>query len=81
MRFMSRSGKERSEVAAGPGTIPRNGAVHYDSVVSIDSKAAPGVRFAIYRISFGRRMELSRRVRDQPESGVSAGRHGAARED
>ena len=64
MRFMSRSGKERSDVAADQGTIPRNGAVHYDSVVSIDSKAAPGVRFAIYRISFGRRMELSRRVRE-----------------
>ena len=38
--------------------------MHYDSVVSIDSKAAPGVRFAIHRISFGRRMELSRRVRE-----------------
>ena len=64
MRFMSRSGKERSDVAADQGTIPRNGAVHYDSVVSIDSKAAPGVRFAIHRISFGQRMELSRRVRE-----------------
>ena len=38
--------------------------MHYDSVVSIDSKAAPGVKFAIQRISFGRRMELSRRVRE-----------------
>jgi hypothetical protein len=64
MRFMSRSGKERSDAGAGQGTDPPNGAVHYDSVVSIDSKAAPGVRFAIYRISFGRRMELSRRVRE-----------------
>jgi hypothetical protein len=64
MRFMSRSGKERSDAATGQGTDPANGAVHYDSVVSIDSKAAPGVRFAIYRVSFGRRMELSRRVRE-----------------
>src|SRR5580658_10455459 len=64
MRFMSRSGKERSHVAADQGTSRQNGAVHYDSVVSIDSKAAPGVRFAIHRISFGRRMELSRRVRE-----------------
>jgi hypothetical protein len=63
MRFISRSGKEGSNVAAGQGT-PLNGAVHYDSLVSIDSKAAPGVRFAIHRISFGRRMELSRRVRE-----------------
>ena len=38
--------------------------MHYDSVVSIESKAVPGVRFAIYRVSFGRRMELSRRVRE-----------------
>jgi hypothetical protein len=64
MRFMSRSGKKRSGVAAGQGTITPKGAVHYDSVVSIDSKTAPGVRFAIHRISFGRRMELSRRVRE-----------------
>lgn len=64
MKFMSRSGKERSDAAAGPGAISRNGAVHYDSVVSIDSKAAPGVKFAIQRISFGRRMELSRQVRE-----------------
>jgi hypothetical protein len=56
MRFMSRSGKER-------GAVP-DAAVHYDSVISIDSKAAPGVRFAIHRISFGKRMELSRRVRE-----------------
>jgi hypothetical protein len=64
MRFMSRSGKERNDVTAGPGTTPPKGAVHYNSEMSIDSKAAPGVRFAIYRVSFGRRMELSRRVRE-----------------
>jgi hypothetical protein len=64
MRFMSRSGKGRDDAGAGHRTISPNGAVHYDSLVSIDSKAAPGVRFAIYRISFGRRMELSRRVRE-----------------
>jgi len=64
MRFMLRSGKERGDAAAGQGSISPNGAVHYESVVSIDSKAAPGVSFAIHRISFGRRMELSRRVRE-----------------
>jgi len=64
MRFMSRSGKVRGDATADPGPNPPNGAVHYDSVMSIESKAAPGVRFAIYRVSFGRRMELSRRVRE-----------------
>jgi hypothetical protein len=64
MKFMSRLGKERSEAGPAPGTVPQNSAWHYDSVISIDSKAAPGVRFAIHRISFGRRMELSRRVRE-----------------
>jgi hypothetical protein len=64
MKFLSRLGKERNEAKGGLGCVPRNGALHYQSVVSIDSKAAPGVRFAIQRISFGRRMELSRRVRE-----------------
>jgi hypothetical protein len=64
MKFMSRSGKARSDAIAGEEADPGHEAVEYDSVVSIDSKAAPGVRFAIYRISFGRRMELSRRVRE-----------------
>jgi hypothetical protein len=63
MRFISRLGK-RVGVGPGQGTVPSNGALHYDSVVWLDSKAAPGVRFAIHRISFGRRMELSRRVRE-----------------
>jgi hypothetical protein len=64
MRFMSRSGKERSERTADHETASQNGALHYDSVVSIESKVSPGVTFAIQRVSFGRRMELSRRVRE-----------------
>jgi hypothetical protein len=64
MRFMSRSGKKLNEVERSERTVPRNGVFHYESVVSIDSKTMPGVRFAIHRISFGRRMELSRRVRE-----------------
>jgi hypothetical protein len=64
MRFMSRLGKERSDAAPGPPTIPTNGVVRYESVVWLESKAVPRVRFAIHRISFGRRMELSRRVRE-----------------
>ena len=38
--------------------------VAYESIVSKDSKSVPGVRFVINRISFGRRMELRRRVRE-----------------
>ncbi len=64
MRFMSRLGRDRNESEAGRGAAPQYGAWHYDSAVSIDSKTAPGVTFAIHRISFGRRMDLSRRVRE-----------------
>lgn len=64
MKFMSRLGEKRSEVGRTQRAVPQSGSWHYDSVVSIDSKAAPGVKFAIQRISFGRRMELSRRVRE-----------------
>jgi hypothetical protein len=64
MRFLSRLGKESSKGEEDQRRVRRIGAVQYNSVVSIDSKAAPGVRFAIHRISFGRRMELSRRVRE-----------------
>ena len=42
----------------------RSGNVKYDSVKTVESKVAPGVRFAIQRVSFGRRMDLSRRVRE-----------------
>jgi hypothetical protein len=64
MRFLSRSGKERSDVGSQGSGIPPKGAVPYDSLMTIDSKAVLGVRFAIHRISFGRRMDLSRRVRE-----------------
>jgi hypothetical protein len=63
MKFISRLDKELRD-AGGEGAVPRNGACHYESVISIESKAVQGVRFAIHRISFGRRMELSRRVRE-----------------
>jgi len=64
MKFMSRLRRAPGGLAAAQGIRSPMGTVHYDSIVSIDSKAAPGVRFAIHRISFGRRMELSRRVRE-----------------
>lgn len=64
MRFMSLSAKQPSRDGRSQGTAGSDGNVHYDSIISMDSKATPGVRFAIHRISFGRRMELSRRVRE-----------------
>ena len=36
----------------------------YESVVEVESKGAPGVRFTVARMSFGRRMELMRQVRE-----------------
>ena len=36
----------------------------YASLVEVESKAFPGVRLAIRRMSFGRRLELTRRVQD-----------------
>jgi len=36
----------------------------YESVVSVESKASPGVSFSISRMSFGRRVELMRRIRE-----------------
>jgi hypothetical protein len=63
MRFLWRLGKEGGAVRCDKA-IPPSGVVRYESTVSIASKAAPGVNFTIHRISFGRRMELSRRVRE-----------------
>src|ERR1700677_3140965 len=64
MKFMSRLDKEQRGVGGGEGTVQPDGALQYESVISIESQAVQGVRFAIHRISFGRRMELSRRVRE-----------------
>jgi hypothetical protein len=52
MKFLSRSAEK--------SRIP----VSYESVVTTESTAIPGVVFVINRISFGRRMELSRLVRE-----------------
>lgn len=38
--------------------------MHYESTVNLQSDSAAGVRFTISRMSFGRRIELMRRVRD-----------------
>ena len=61
MNFLSPSDKKTKE-AGKAGTV--EALVSYESVLKIESKVMPGVRFAINRISFGRRMELSRRVRE-----------------
>ena len=55
MKFLSRSGESGSGGASA--------GVAYESVARIASKEVPGVVFSINRISFGRRMELSRQVR------------------
>jgi hypothetical protein len=36
----------------------------YESTVVVESRVAPGVTFAVDRMSFGRRVELMRRVRE-----------------
>ncbi len=36
----------------------------YDSVAVLESKVNPGVTFSVARMSFGRRVELMRRVRE-----------------
>ena len=38
--------------------------MRYDSTITIESKTAAGVSFTIRRMSFGRRLELTRRVRE-----------------
>jgi hypothetical protein len=63
MRFISRLGRGTgvgSEYERGD----TKGASQYKSILSMDSKAVPGVKFIIHRVSFGRRMELSRKVRE-----------------
>ena len=38
--------------------------MNYESIHLIESSVAPGVRFAVARMSFGRRIELTRRIRE-----------------
>jgi hypothetical protein len=38
--------------------------MNYESEIEIASEAAPGVRLRVVRMSFGRRVELMRRVRE-----------------
>lgn len=61
MRFLSRLGSSKHLPPIASGTQGQDG---YESVLMIRSKAMPWVTFAINRISFGRRMDLSRRARE-----------------
>ncbi len=38
--------------------------MEYASYTRVESKAAPGVSYLLARMSFGRRMELTKRIRD-----------------
>ncbi len=38
--------------------------MNYESEMQVDSRVAPGVTFSVSRMSFGRRMELMRQVRE-----------------
>jgi hypothetical protein len=59
MRFISRLRNERSGAAESS-----KGALRYESAIWIDSQVRAGVKFAIHRVSFAHRMDLSRRVRE-----------------
>jgi len=61
MNFLSRSGRTERAIRHASGVRARDS---YESVVMVRSKAMPAVTFVINRISFGRRMELSRRARE-----------------
>src|SRR5580658_7330002 len=61
MNFLSRSDKTERTKRHPSGARARDS---YESVVMVRSKAMPAVTFVINRISFGRRMELSRRARE-----------------
>jgi hypothetical protein len=61
MKFLLRSDSKREEGGPSGKAGER---VSYESALAIQSKVMPGITFVINRISFGRRMELSRRVRE-----------------
>jgi|SRR5271165_5744374 len=62
MKFFSRLA--RNEREGEPEPRATGGLATYHSTLRIASKAMAGVTFEINRVSFGRRMELARRVRE-----------------
>ena len=62
MKLPWRSGRGKdSEVGGQESEVGRTA---YESLVTVDSRVMPGVRFTIARMSFGRRVELMRRIRE-----------------
>lgn len=65
MRLLSRLAKRLDRDGSRPSAQKcESGMASYESVLILRSEAMPGIVFAINRISFGRRMELARRVRE-----------------
>jgi len=64
MRFLSRSDRKKTAGDSENYATRANANSSYESVITLQSRLIPGVAFAIHRISFGRRMELSRRARE-----------------
>jgi hypothetical protein len=64
MRFFSRLDRGKAVTANEAGTRDEERVATYQSVLSVPSKTFEGVTFAVKRISFGRRMELARRIRE-----------------
>lgn len=61
MNFLSRLARVEKKHGQASGDVASE---CYESVLVIRSKAMPTVTFAIKRVSFGRRMDLSRRARE-----------------
>ena len=64
MKFLWRSDRKHAAVDREKFATKAKATDSYESVITLRSKLIPGGTFAIYRISFGRRMELSRRARE-----------------
>ena len=53
----------RSSLRSGSHS-PARGCAAYDSEIRVESLALPGVWFSVQKMSFARRMDLTRRIRD-----------------
>ena len=62
MKFSWRLDREKGVRSQEPGF--RTGPAPYESVTVIESRLMPGVRFTVARMSFDRRVELMRRIRE-----------------
>lgn len=62
MKFFWRSRKETG--GAGPGPCLHRKRVRYESTLRVSSRIAPGAGFRIAKITFGRRIELAKQIRE-----------------